>query len=279
MSVTILSPATKKRVPRITLILFAGVYSIIPLLSMLSAALSSPNSIPTGLTWPLHPYWGNFASAWNLANISVLLKSSTLIVAGVVPAGVLFSTMAAYAINILTIPLGKIFYTVLLLTLTLPFELVIVPLWEQDKSFGLLGSRWALILPLVGLNMPFAIYWMSAHFRSVPKELSEAASVDGAGSWRAFVSVHIPLARSSIASLALLMFLSTWNQFLLALVLINNPSGGTMAEALQAFVTRYGTNDVLLSAGALEIMAPTIIIFLLLERHFVKALIQGAVKG
>ncbi len=269
----------RKRAPGIALIVAAAIFSVVPLLSMLSASLAAPGSIPSGLTFTLHPHWSNFVSAWNIANITTLLKSSLLIVAGVVPIGVLISTMAAYAIYTLEVPFGKVFYTILLLTLTLPFELVIVPLWEQDKSFGLLGTKWALILPLIGLNMPFAVFWMSAHFKSVPKELVEASLVDGARPWRALRSIHIPLASSAIASLALLMFLSTWNQFLLPLVLIGKPNSGTMAEALQAFVTRYGTNDVLLNAGALEIMAPTIVVFIILQRHFVKALLQGAVKG
>ena len=89
----------------------------------------------------------------------------------------------------------------------------------------------------------------------------------------------MPLARSSLASLVLLMFLSTWNQFLLPLVLINDPNKRTMAGALQAFQSRYSTDVVLLNAGALLIMAPTIIVFLILERHFVAALLQGAIKG
>jgi raffinose/stachyose/melibiose transport system permease protein len=127
--------------------------------------------------------------------------------------------------------------------------------------------------------MPFAIFWMRAHFLTMPAQLSEAGSIDGAGPWRIFRLIHVPLAKPAIASLALLMFLSTWNQFLLALVLISNPADRTMAGALQAFVTKYSTNEVLLNAGALLMMAPTIIVFLFLQRHFVKALLQGAVKG
>jgi raffinose/stachyose/melibiose transport system permease protein len=269
----------RRRAPGIILIVAAMLYSVVPLLSMLSAALAPPGSFPAGLSWPAHPHWHNFAAAWSIANMTTLLKSSVLIVLGVVPAGVLISTMAAYAIVTLKIPLGRVFYTALLLTLVLPYELVVVPLYQQEQSMGILNTRWALVLPLIGLNMPFAVFWMRAHFITMPAQLSEAGSIDGAGSWRLFRSVHVPLAMPAIASLALLMFLSTWNQFLLALVLISNPNDRTMAGALQAFVTKYSTNEVLLNAGALLMMAPTIVVFLFLQRHFVKALLQGAVKG
>lgn len=274
-----LSVRTRGRVPGVVLILLAGLYSIVPLVSMLSAALSEQGTIPSGLSFPDDPQWHNFADAWTVANVTTLLRSSTLIVLGVVPFSILIATMAAYAITVMRIPLGNIFYLVLLLTLTLPYEIVIVPLYQQVNDLGLLDSRLGLILPLIGLNMPFAVFWMRAHFVNAPAELTEAATIDGAGPWRALLHIHVPLARPALASLALLMFLSTWNTFLLALVLINDPDKRTMAGALQAFQSRYSTDVVLLNAGALLLMAPTILVFLLLQNQFSKALLQGAVKG
>jgi raffinose/stachyose/melibiose transport system permease protein len=246
---------------------------------MMSAALAPQGTIPDGLSWPDDPQWHNFVDAWNVANVTTLLKSSTLIVLGVVPCAVVIATMAAYAIALLEIPFGKVFYLVLLLTLTLPYEIVIVPLYQQVRDLGLLDSRLGLILPLIGLNMPFAVFWMRAHFINTPGELSEAAALDGASAWGALRHVHLPLARPALASLGLLMFLSTWNTFLLALVLVNDPNKRTMAGALQAFQSRYSTDVVLLNAGALLLMAPTILVFLLLQGQFTKALLQGAVKG
>ena len=269
----------RSRMPGIVLVTVAALYSITPLLSMATAALAPRGTYPQGLSWPAHPQWSNFVDAFTVANITTLLRSSTLIVVGVVPVAVLISTMAAYAIALLRIPMGKVFYLVLLMTLTLPFEIVIVPLYQEMRAFGMLDTQLGLILPLIGLNMPFAVFWMRAYFVNAPVELDEAAQIDGAGRWRSLWHIHLPLARSSIASLVLLMFLSTWNQFLLPLVLINDPNKRTMAGALQAFQSRYSTDVVLLNAGALLLMAPTIVVFLVLQRHFVKALLQGAVKG
>ncbi|WP_082575941.1 carbohydrate ABC transporter permease [Arthrobacter sp. Soil762] len=273
------SSKLRGKLPGILLIVAAAIFSIVPLISMLTAALAPQGSIPQGLSWPADPQWHNFIDAWNVANITVLLQSSILIVLGVVPISLLISTMAAYAIAILRIPLGKIFFLLLLLTLTLPYEITIVPLYQQVRELGLLDSQLGLILPLIGLNMPFAVFWMNAHFVTTPAELTEASSIDGASAWKSFLHIHLPLARPAISSLGLLMFLSTWNTFLLALVLVNDPNKRTMAGALQAFQSKYSTDIVLLNAGALLLMAPTIIVFLLLQKQFSAALLQGAVKG
>lgn len=269
----------RPNVPGGVLIGVAALYSIIPLISMFTAALAPRGTYPQGLTFPTDPHWSNFIAAFQVANLTTLLGSSALIVLGVVPLAIIFAALAAYALAILRVPLGRAFYLILLLTLTLPFEIVVVPLYEQIKDLGLLDSQLGLILPLIGLNMPFAVFWLRAHFINAPKELTEAASIDGAGMCGAFWYVHLPLARSALASLGLLMFLSTWNQFLLPLVLISDPNKRTMAGALQAFQSRYSTDIPLLNAGALELMAPTIIVFLILQRHFVRALLAGAVKG
>ncbi len=274
-----MSDSWSSKLPRYALLGAVALYSIIPVLSMLSAALLPQNVIPTGLNFTLHPQWHNFVDAWSLANMSTLLKSSVLLVVGVVPAALLISTLAAYAIVILRIPLGGIFYAVLVLTLVLPFEIVVIPLYFQDQAMGLLNTRWGLILPLIGLNMPFAVFWMRSYFLNMPAELYEAATVDGGSAWAIFWKVHLPLARPAVASLGLLMFLSTRNQFLLPLVLMANPNNWTLAGALQTFQNKYGTNEVLLNAGAIELMAPTILVYLILQRHFVKAMMQGAVKG
>lgn len=261
------------------LLLIAMLFAVFPLLSMLSAALQPQGSLPLGISWPTHPQWHNFVDAWNAANITTLLKSSVLLVLGVVPVGVLLAALAGYAMAQLRIPGRGIFFALLMLGLTLPFEATVVPLYYQLRDMGLLNSRLGLILPLIGLNMPFAVYWMRAHFDGMPAELSESANVDGANAWQTFWRIHVPLAVPAITSLAVLMFLSTWNQFLLAIVLIDDPAKRTMAGALQNFVGQHSTDVVLLNAGALLIMAPTIAVFLAFQRYFVRALISGAVKG
>ena len=271
--------SVRSRFPGLLLLIATMVFCIFPLVSMLSAALQPQGSIPSGLQWPSDPQWHNFADAWKIADITPLLWSSIILVAGVVPATALIATMAGFALGQLRVPGGTIFFVLLLFGLTLPQEATIVPLYYQMRDYGLLNSRLGLILALIGVFMPFAVFWMRAHFLSIPRELSEASAIDGANAWREFRYVQIPLAIPAISSMCLLLFIWTWNNFLQAITLIDEPTHRTMAGALLNFVGQYSTDVVLLNAGSLLIMAPTIVVFLLFQRQFSKAMLAGAVKG
>jgi raffinose/stachyose/melibiose transport system permease protein len=273
-----MAETTSARATRILILAVLIVFTVLPLVSMITTALQKQGTVPAGLTFPAHPQWHNFADAWNAADFLALLKSSVLIVLGVVPAAVLFSTLAGYGLAAFRLRGGTIIYGLFILGLTLPAEALISPLYYELRAMGLLDSRLALIFPLLGLFMPFGVFWMRAAFQSLPAEITEAAELDGASPWQQFRRVQLPLVLPSLSSLTILFFLWTWNQFLLVIVLINNPADGNMAGALATFQGEYGTNVVLLCAGALIIMAPSLVIFLFFQRQFVRALLQGAVK-
>ncbi|PTY37620.1 sugar ABC transporter permease [Saccharospirillum sp. MSK14-1] len=261
------------------LIVLLMAITLLPFLSMLSAALAPSGTYPVGLSWPSDPQWGNFARAFEVANMGQMMLSSLLIVAGVVPLAVIMACLAGFGLSKLVTGRRKWLYLVFVLGLTLPFESIITPLYYEVRALGLLNTRFAIILPLLGLYMPFSVYWMRAHFIGVPKDLSEAAQLDGADSWREFWKIQMPLARPSVMSLSILLFLWTWNQFLLPVVLVQDPTKRTVAGALGAFQGQWGTDVPLLCAGSLIILAPTVILFLIFQRQFVSALLQGAVKG
>ncbi|MGW0982833.1 carbohydrate ABC transporter permease [Streptomyces xiamenensis] len=255
------------------------VVTIVPFISLFVTALHPSGSYPSGLQWPDEPQWGNFVRAFEAAHMGDLLWSSTLIVLGVVPISLVLGTMAGFALGHLRMAGGPLLFLLFVLGLTLPFEGIITPLYYLVRDLGFLNTRWAIILPLIGLYMPFAVYWMRAHFVNVPTELSEAAQIDGANVWQVFWRIHVPLAAPAISSLAILLFLWTWNQFLLAIVLVDDPRQRTMAGALGAFQGQWGTDIPLLCAGSLLILAPTLTVFLIFQRRFVSALLQGSVKG
>lgn len=280
-------PAPHRRQPRFplgtisarTLMVGLMVVTLMPFVTMLSAALAPSGTYPPGLQWPADPQWQNFVAAFQSAHMDQLLWSSTLIALGVVPVSVLIGTMAGFGLAKLKPRGSNIVYMLFVLGLTLPFEGIITPLYYEVKAFGLLNTKLAIILPLIGLYMPFSVFWMRAHFVNVPDELGEAADIDGATTWQQFWQVQVPIARPAIMSLAILQFLWTWNQFLLPIVLVETPLERTMAGALGAFQGQWGTNIPLLCAGSLIIIAPTVILFLIFQRQFVAALLQGAVKG
>jgi raffinose/stachyose/melibiose transport system permease protein len=253
--------------------------TILPFLSILTTALYPSGAVPSGLSWPAEPQWGNFVEAFKVANMGALLASSVFIVLAVVPVSLVISTMAGFAIGLLRIPGARVLLLFFIFGLTLPFEGIITPLYFLARQMGILNTRLAIVLPLIGLFMPFAVFWMRAHFVNMPSEISEAARVDGASTWDLFWRVHIPLARAPIASLGILMSVWAWNQFLLALVLVEDPTQRTMAGALGAFQGHYATNIPLLCAGTILVLLPTLVVFILFQRQVIAALLQGSVKG
>jgi raffinose/stachyose/melibiose transport system permease protein len=261
------------------LLVILMVITILPFISIFMTALHPSGTVPGGLEWPANPQWGNFIEAFNVANMTALLASSSYIVVAVVPVALLISTMAAFAIGLLRIPGSRTLLLLFVFGLTLPFSGIIVPLYYLERSLGIYNTRLAIVLPLIALYMPFAVFWMRAHFVNMPSEISEAARVDGATTWDLFWRIHLPLARAPVASLGILMSVWTWNQFLLALVLVEDPLERTMAGALGAFQGHYATNVPLLCAGTILILLPTLIIFILFQRQIIAALLQGSVKG
>ncbi len=253
--------------------------TIMPFISIFTTALHPSGTVPSGLDWPTNPQWGNFLQAFHVAEMPALLLSSTFIVLAVVPLSLIISTMAGFAIGLLRIPGANALLFLFVFGLTLPFPGIIIPIYILERALHIYNTRLAIVLPLIALYMPFAVFWMRAHFVNMPSEISDAARVDGASTWDLFWRIHVPLARAPIASLGILMSVWTWNQFLLALVLVEDPTQRTMAGALGAFQGHYATDIPLLCAGTLLILVPTLVIFVLFQRQMITALLQGAVKG
>ena len=261
------------------LLLALMAFTILPFISIFMTALHPSGSVPNGLEWPANPQWSNFVTAFKGAEMPKLLASSIFFVLAVVHASLVISTMAGYAIGLLRIPGSRVLLFLFVFGLTLPFSGIIIPIYFLERAMGIYNTRLAIVLPLIALYMPFAVFWMRAHFVNMPAEISEAARVDGATTWDLFWRIHVPLARPPIASLGILMSIWTWNQFLLCLVLIEDPTQRTMAGALGAFQGHYATNVPLLCAGTILILLPTILVFILFQRQIIMALLQGSVKG
>jgi raffinose/stachyose/melibiose transport system permease protein len=261
------------------LLLVLMAFTILPFISIFMTALHPSGTVPSGLEWPADPQWRNFLDAFRLAEMPALLLSSTFIVLAVVPVSLIISTMAGFAIGLLRIPGSRVLLFLFVFGLTLPFQGIIIPIYFLERAVGIYNTRFAIVLPLIALFMPFAVFWMRAHFVNMPTEISEAARVDGATTWDLFWHIQRPLAQAPIASLGILMSIWTWNQFLLALVLVEDPTQRTMAGALGYFQGHYANNVPLLCAATILILVPTLVIFMLFQRQIITALIQGSIKG
>ncbi|MDT8913709.1 carbohydrate ABC transporter permease [Amycolatopsis sp. PS_44_ISF1] len=256
----------------------AALSVLVPFVAIFLAALQPQTNLDPGFEWPEHPQWGNFATAWTSAGFGALLESSAIIALGVVPVAVVLATLAGYGMSMMGSRLRTPLFGLLMIGLALPLEAIVIPLYYDMRSLGLLNTYWAVILPLIGVFMPFGVFWMRSHFESLPKELTEAATVDGASHWRVLTSVLLPTARPALTTLALLYFMWAWNQFLLALILIQDPTMRTAPAGLGKFVQQFGKNIPLLCAGTLIVITPVVLLYLFFQRHFVKGILQGAVK-
>lgn len=147
------------------------------------------------------------------------------------------------------------------------------------RKLGLLDTYWALILPQIGMSVCFGTFWMRGFFAEVPRDLVDAATVDGCTSWDTLWRVLLPIARPAILTMVVLFFVWTWNDFLLALVLVSSDEVRTLPLGLAFFQGRYASDVQLISAGATMVALPTILIYFIFQRQFIRGITAGAVEG
>jgi raffinose/stachyose/melibiose transport system permease protein len=253
--------------------------TLLPLVSIVLASFQPSGSAVSGLSWPDEVTFDNYAHAWTTAGFANLLSNSLFVAALVVPATLVAATLASYALATMGLRWSNGLFVFFVSGLTIPVELIVIPLYYDLRAFGLTNTLWAVVLVEIGLFMPFGIFWMRTHFRSMPLELVEAARIDGASSLRILRSILLPLSKPALTTLAVLVFMWSWNQFLLVLILVQDTELRTAPAGLGFFVGQYSTNIPVLSAGTVIVMAPIMVVYLVFQRSFISGLMQGALKG
>lgn len=259
------------------LLALAGV-TLFPLVAFAFDALRPAGSSVTGLVWPTHAAWGNFVKVWNDAGFSHLVVNSLKIIAVVVPCTLAAATLAGYGFGTLEFRGRTLVYTLIILGLTMPIEMIIIPVYFDFQSLGLVGGYLPVILAEIGLFMPFGTFWMTAYFRSMPRTIIEAAEVDGASSWGILWRVLLPGAWPALSTLGVLSFVWSWNQFLLVLVLIQDPSLRTAPGGLGFFIGEYSIDIPSLAAASFVVMGPPMLVYLFFQRRFITGMLAGALK-
>ena len=160
-----------------------------------------------------------------------------------------------------------------------PEEALIVPLYFDLRDLSLTDTYWALILPQIALSVSFGTFWMRAFCQSTPRSLVEAARIDGASSWTTLWRVLVPFGRPAILTMMVLVFMWTWNEFLLALVMVSSESKRTAPLGLAFFQGQHSSDLTLLAAGAVIVATPVVLVYVFLQRHFIRGMLTGAVKG
>jgi raffinose/stachyose/melibiose transport system permease protein len=222
---------------------------------------------------------GSFATAWEEGNFGTYLRSSAIVTGSVVAISTVLSIMAGYAFGLMRFRGREVLFYLFLLGLMVPLEAIVVPLYYDLRDIGLTDTYWALILPQAALSTAFGTFWMRAFFRSVPRSLVEAARLDGSSSWVTLWRVILPLGRPAVLTMVVLIFMWTWNEFLLALVMVSDESLRTAPLGLAFFQGRNTSDEALLAAGSVIVATPVVLVFLFLQRHFIRGMLTGAVKG
>jgi ABC-type glycerol-3-phosphate transport system permease component len=188
------------------------------------------------------------------------------------------ATIAAYAFAVMPLPARNKLYALFLAGLILPIGLLVVPLFYELLALGILNTLWGLILPQIAISLPFAIVLLRTFISEIPREILDAARVDGGGPFRVFWSIVLPLIKPALMALIVFDVIWSWNQFLLPLILTQNPATHTLPLGLSYFMGRYAVDFPRLMAGAAISLAPTVLVFVLFQRHMIRGITAGAFK-
>lgn len=207
------------------------------------------------------------------------LLASIVVSAATTLVGLSLAVTAAYALSRFRFPGKQSGMQLLLVTQMFPGTLMLVPLYSILQALGLIDTWGGLVLVYATTSLPFCVWMLKGYFDTIPKELEEAAIMDGASPGQVFVKIVLPLARPALAVTALFSFMTAWNEFILAATLLNDAARFTLPVALQRFVGEYKTEWGHFAAGALIVSAPVMVLFFALQKYLVGGLTAGAVKG
>ncbi|AHH21289.1 putative ABC transporter, permease [Nocardia nova SH22a] len=249
-----------------------------PILWALAASLKSEGEIADPNPLPTNPHWSNYREAFDLLPLGRMLVN-TAIYAGCVTAGqVLFCSLAGYAFARLRFPGREVLFIAYLATLMVPITVTVIPQFLLMRAFGWVDTPWAMIVP--GLfGSAFGTYLMRQFFRTLPVELEEAAILDGCTIWQTYRRILVPQARPAMMVLAVLTWITVWNDFLWPLVMIQRNDIATVTLGLVRLQGQYHTNWPILMAAALIVLLPLLVVYLYAQKSFVRGIAQSGLGG
>ena len=257
-----------------------SLFAIYPIAVLVMNSLKSSRDLgvnPSGL--PKHVLWSNYRTAFNQSNFLHHAINSLLLVFLTVTIVLTLGGLAAYSLARLK-PRGSNGVMVYMLAVsTLPLWLYIVPLFFLWRQVGLLNNYFGLVLLYVALNSPFAIFLLRSFLIRIPREIEEAAIMDGATKMKVFTKVLLPISWSSFLTVGLVVALNVWNEFQVAFILINDEEKLPIATSFFAFQQTFGNDWTLTSAVGVMVIAPVLLLFFVFQRKFTDGLVQGSVKG
>jgi raffinose/stachyose/melibiose transport system permease protein len=267
------------RVGSIAVLLIALAISMAPAVYMLSMSFMDNPQLFAGrvIAWPLRGE--NYPQAWVASDIGRLYGNSIVVSTASMVLTVAISALAGYGLGRIRFAGRGLVYALVLVGLTIPLQIALIPLFINLRSLGLLNTRLALIGPYTGFGLAFGTYIMKGFFEGLPRDLEEAARLDGAGEFGIFARVMLPLTRPALATVAIFLFLQNWNEFLFALTFITESGMRTLPTGIYALLSSefYG-NYPILAAALVLFSVPVLVLYFLFQQQFIEGLTAGALK-
>ncbi len=253
---------------------------IAPIYTLIMTAIKSKKDFFSSLglfSFPTQPAWSNFVNAIAKGRLLTYMKNDLIISCLKVPLGILVESMAAFALTRLKVKHSTGIFIFFLIGMMLPMQAALVPINVTYSKLNLLNTYFGLFYVYIGFGISYGILIMRGFFRSIPRDIDEAALIDGCTKWRLFWNIIMPISKPAIATLIITDFLATWNEYLLASVIINENSMKTVPVGLMTFVGEHSTDYGYLCAGVLISLVPVLLVYLIFQRYFVEGM-AGAVK-
>lgn len=262
------------------IMVLAAVLTIFPVVLVVMNSLKTNQQILSSiLTLPTEFHWENFANSLKKMNFWPALRNSLITTVCSVAGIVLFGSMAAYPLARKNNPATKIIFVLLVLSMTIPFQALMIPLVIVAGKLGLTNNIVGLVLIYIGFSLPLAIFLYKGAIQGVPRELEEAAMIDGCGSIRCFFSVIFPLIRPMTATIIILDALAVFNDFSLPMILISSRDMRTIPLAISSFFGTYLSDWNLIMAALTVSIIPVLIFFFAFQKNIMSGLAEGALKG
>jgi raffinose/stachyose/melibiose transport system permease protein len=221
----------------------------------------------------------NYQDAWVDGNLDRYFVNSLVVVVLVVVPSVFLSALSGYAFARFRFRGAGLLFGFFLLGLIVPLQAIVIPLFYLLRELNMLNSYWGLVFPQIALSLSFGTLLMRQAFVAVPREIVEASIVDGASSWTTLWRILFPLTRPVVGTLALMLFVWTWNEFLLPLIVAVDPEYQTLPVGILAFQQQWTSNVPVIAAGSTIIFLPLTVVFLVFQQQLVRGITAGAVKG
>ncbi len=271
---------------RRTFILTYLALGILLLITLLPIALLILNSVKphaqimqNPLAWPEVFRWDNFSRAWSDARFGRTMVNSALLAAMTIVLVSTTGSLTAYVLARRKVKSWKIITFYLLGTTTAPIQLFLFPLYFGFAKLGLINNVFAVSLVYTAIYSPFAIMLLRTYFLAVPRELEEAALIDGATPWQVFSKVMLPIVSPGILTVALIIGLYSWNEFLIATTFLQRADNQTAVISFFLLSGQYTSDWGEIMAAALIVVLPIVILFVFLQRRFIEGMAGGSVKG